>query len=61
MSTIALDLISLINQIFEVGLLSYALCKIYPTETHPTHMFVCGISFKSGQLIIELFPDCTHM
>ena len=23
-------------------------------------LFVCGISFKSGQLVSELFPDCTR-
>ena len=23
-------------------------------------LFVCGISLTSGQLIIELFPDCTR-
>ena len=25
-----------------------------------TCLFVCGISLTSGQLIIELFPDCTR-
>ena len=27
---------------------------------HAVCLFVCGISLTSGQLVIELFPDCTR-
>ena len=29
-------------------------------EYTPHDLFVCGISLTSGQLISELFPDCTR-
>ena len=31
-----------------------------PTEYLDVCLFVCGISLTSGQLISELFPDCTR-
>ena len=27
---------------------------------NPSCLFVCGISLTSGQLVSELFPDCTR-
>ena len=32
----------------------------YSDNTQVVCLFVCGISLTSGQLIIELFPDCTR-